>query len=349
MTWTIQLMAWYKIHKRSFPWRKSRDPYRIWLSEIIMQQTRVAQGTPYYQSFIENYPTIEDLAAADEEHVLKLWQGLGYYSRARNLHHTAQVIVSEYDAVFPDTFKELLTLKGIGDYTASAISSICFDEPQAVVDGNVYRVLARYFGKETPIDASYALKEFKTLASELMGKESPGDFNQALMEFGALQCAPKNPSCDSCPFQIDCVAFNQNRIGELPLKKNKTKVTDRYFNYLVFVTPTGKTFLNQRTKKGIWQKLYEFPLVENSKLLSMDDLVNEPSLSKYTDLKKAQISKINEKPIKHKLSHQQLYITFWKIKTEQLFGTVIDQKNIHNYPVPIVLQNFIDDFYLLKT
>ena len=154
MTWTIQLMAWYKIHKRSFPWRKSRDPYKIWLSEIILQQTRIAQGIPYYQSFIENFPTVDALAAADEQQVLKLWQGLGYYSRARNLHHTAQAIVSDYDSVFPHIFSELLTLKGVGNYTASAISSICFDEPQAVVDGNVYRVLARYFGKDTPIDAS---------------------------------------------------------------------------------------------------------------------------------------------------------------------------------------------------
>lgn len=349
MTWTNQLMAWYKIHKRSFPWRKTRDPYRIWLSEIIMQQTRVAQGTPYYQSFIKNYPTIRELAAADEEQVLKLWQGLGYYSRARNLHHTAKVVVSDYNAIFPRTFKELCTLKGIGNYTASAISSICFDEPQAVVDGNVYRILARYFGKETPIDASYALKEFKALASELMGTESPGDFNQALMEFGALQCAPKNPSCDSCPFQIDCVAFNQNRITELPFKKNKIKVTDRYFNYLVFETPHGKTFLNQRTAQGIWQKLFEFPLIESPHLLTFEELIRDPNLSKYTDMKVARLLKINEKPIKHKLSHQQLYITFWKISSDRLFGDVIDEKEIHNFPVPIVLQKFIEKFYALKT
>ena len=165
MNWTTQLMAWYKINKRSFPWRQTTDPYRVWLSEVIMQQTRVAQGTPYYISFIENFPTIDHLAAAKEQQVLKLWQGLGYYSRARNLHYTAKVIVSEYDSVFPKTFKELLTLKGIGDYTASAISSICFNEPQAVIDGNVYRVLSRYFGKDTPIDASHALKEFKILAT----------------------------------------------------------------------------------------------------------------------------------------------------------------------------------------
>ena len=349
MTWTIQLMAWYKIHKRSFPWRKSRDPYKIWLSEIILQQTRIAQGTPYYQSFIKNFPTVEALAAADEQQVLKLWQGLGYYSRARNLHHTAKAIVSDYNAVFPKTFTELCTLKGVGNYTASAISSICFDEPQAVVDGNVYRILARYFGKDTPIDASYALKEFKALASELMGTESPGDFNQALMEFGALQCVPKNPLCDNCPFQKDCVAFNQNRIGQLPFKKNKIKVTDRYFNYLVFVTPDAKTFLSQRTAKGIWQHLYEFPLVESTQLLTFEELAKDPILFKYTDMKAAVLSKINEKPIKHKLSHQQLYITFWKINTEQLLGVVIDENKIHNYPVPIVLHKFIENFYTLKT
>ncbi|MDC1081006.1 A/G-specific adenine glycosylase [Flavobacteriaceae bacterium] len=346
MNWTTQLMAWYKINKRSFPWRQTTDPYRVWLSEVIMQQTRVAQGTPYYTSFIENFPTIDHLAAAKEQQVLKLWQGLGYYSRARNLHYTAKVIVSEYDSVFPKTFKELLTLKGIGDYTASAISSICFNEPQAVIDGNVYRVLSRYFGKDTPIDASHALKEFKILATELMGGESPGEFNQALMEFGALQCTPKNPVCNTCIFQNECTAFNQNLVGKLPLKKNKIKVTNRYFNYLVFETPNKKTILQQRTTKGIWQNLYEFPLVESLNVLSIDEIYEAPLISKYKKIKDTSVFKINETPIRHKLSHQQLYITFWKVKTNTLLEEGMFQNEVHNYPVPRVLEKFIKIFYL---
>jgi A/G-specific adenine glycosylase len=346
MTWTNLLMAWYKTHKRSFPWRKTRDPYKIWLSEIILQQTRIAQGTPYYKAFVKAFPTVNELAAADEEAVLKLWQGLGYYSRARNLHHTAKYIVSEFNSVFPDNFKELVTLKGVGDYTASAISSICFKEPQAVVDGNVYRLLSRYFGKDTPIDASYALKEFKSLASDLMGNEDPGDFNQALMEFGALQCVPKNPVCSNCPFQNDCIAFNQNLISQLPFKKGKIKVTSKYFNYLVFVNPKKETILTQRTAKGIWQQLYEFPLLESSGIIEETDIANDPLLLKYTNPEGIQIIKLNEKPIKHKLSHQQLYITFWKVKTKNILGPLILEKNIRNYPVPIVLGNFIENFYL---
>ena len=346
MNWTNQLMAWYKIHKRSFPWRQTTDPYSIWLSEVILQQTRVSQGTPYYNSFIESFPTVDHLAAAEEQQVLKLWQGLGYYSRARNLHYTAKVIVSEYDSVFPKTFKELLTLKGIGDYTASAISSICFDEPQAVIDGNVYRVLSRYFGKDTPIDVSYALKEFKALATKLMGNESPGEFNQALMEFGALQCTPKNPVCNSCTFQNNCTAFNKNLVSKLPLKNNKIKVTDRYFNYLVFETPNKKTLLHQRTTKGIWQNLYEFPLVESLHVLNTNEISETPLISRYTKIKDTSVSKINEIPIIHKLSHQQLYITYWKVKTNTLLEEGMFENEVHNYPVPRVLEKFIKNFYL---
>ncbi|MBT3612637.1 MAG: A/G-specific adenine glycosylase, partial [Flavobacteriales bacterium] len=256
MNFSNKLIGWYQDNKRDLPWRNTVNPYHIWLSEIILQQTRVLQGTPCYLAFLKAFPTIEDLANAPEFKVLKMWQGLGYYSRARNLHQTAKYIVSEFNSVFPDNFKDLLTLKGVGDYTASAISSICFKESQAVVDGNVYRLLSRYFGKDTPIDASYALKEFKSLASDLMGNEDPGDFNQALMEFGALQCVPKNPVCSNCTFQNDCIAFNQNLISQLPFKKGKIKVTSKYFNYLVFVTPKKETILTQRTAKGIWQQLY---------------------------------------------------------------------------------------------
>ena len=239
-----------------------------------------------------------------------------------------------------------MTLKVIGDYTASAISSICFDEPQAVIDGNVYRVLSRYFGKDTPIDVSYALKEFKALATKLMGNESPGEFNQALMEFGALQCTPKNPVCNSCTFQNNCTAFNKNLVSKLPLKNNKIKVTDRYFNYLVFETPNKKTLLNQRTTKGIWQNLYEFPLVESLHVLNTNEISETPLVSRYTKIKDTSVSKINEIPIRHKLSHQQLYITYWKVKTNTLLEEGMFENEVHNYPVPRVLEKFIKNFYL---
>ena len=241
MNWTQLLLQWYGEKKRDFPWRKSKDPYRVWLSEIILQQTRVEQGLPYYQKFTKTFPTIHDLAKASEEQVLKLWQGLGYYSRARNMRTTAKWIVEENSANFPTTFKDLLELKGVGDYTASAISSICFDERQAVVDGNVYRFLSRCFGIETPIDSSPALKIFKTKAHQLMGKFPPGEFNQAMMEFGALHCTPKTPNCDTCPFQQSCIAFQQGSVSCFPIKTKKTKITQRFFNYLVVDFPFEKT------------------------------------------------------------------------------------------------------------
>ena len=223
MKWSETLLNWYYENKRELPWRKTDDPYHIWLSEIILQQTRVDQGLSYYKKFIQNYPTVFDLAAAKEDEVLKLWQGLGYYSRARNLHASAQWVVDKNKGVFPQTFKQLLLLKGVGDYTASAISSICFDEPQAVVDGNVYRFLSRCFGISTPVDSSTAHKEFKTVATRLMEGFSPGDFNQAVMEFGAVQCTPKKAHCSVCPFSSECRAFQEERVYEFPIKKNAQK------------------------------------------------------------------------------------------------------------------------------
>ena len=214
MLFSDKILAWYQLNKRDLPWRNTSDPYKIWLSEIMLQQTRVAQGTPYYLKFIEAFPTVEDMALASEERILKLWQGLGYYSRARNLHATAKMVVENYGGKFPDTYKELLKLKGVGDYTASAIASICFNERQAVVDGNVYRVLARYFGIDKPINSSEGVKYFKALAEELLHGSNVRDYNQGIMEFGAIQCKPKNPYCPICTFKDSCLAFNKNRIDE---------------------------------------------------------------------------------------------------------------------------------------
>ena len=233
MIFSNRLVTWYLQNKRDLPWRQSINPYTVWLSEIILQQTRVDQGTAYFFKFIEQFPTVYNLANASEEEVLKLWQGLGYYSRARNLHSAANYIVNELNGKFPTTYSEILKLKGVGDYTASAIASICFNEPTAVVDGNVYRVLARYFGISTPINSTSGIKEFKKLAQELIVEDIPGTFNQAIMEFGACMCKPQNPDCFNCPLNDSCVALSNNTIAQLPVKINKTKVRKRYFNYLV--------------------------------------------------------------------------------------------------------------------
>ncbi len=259
------ILSWYRKNKRNLPWRDTLDPYKIWLSEIILQQTRVAQGTPYYEKFLENFPTIERLANATETEVLKLWQGLGYYSRARNLHTTSKIVVENHGGEFPSTYNNLLELKGIGDYTASAIASICFDEPRAVVDGNVYRVLARYFGIDTPINSTKGIKYFKELAQSVMDADQIRDYNQGIMEFGALQCVPKSPDCSVCPLKNSCVALQRNSIESLPVKVGKTKVRKRYFNYLVVLDGAGKTGEGQVIHKLSHQHLYtKFWVVETS-------------------------------------------------------------------------------------
>ena len=223
MKWSETLLKWYFENKRDFLWRRTKDPYKIWLSEIILQQTRTSQGLPYYKKFIKEYPTIKDLALSSELKVLKLWQGLGYYSRARNLHSTAKYILNKYDGKFPNSHKEILSLKGVGDYTASAIASICFDLPHAAVDGNVYRFLSRYFGITTPVGSMIGFKEFKEKATSLMDKSQPGNYNQALIEFGALQCKPRKPDCSKCPFNQDCFALNYDKINILPVKRKVKK------------------------------------------------------------------------------------------------------------------------------
>ncbi len=336
-----KLIAWYQNNKRELPWRTRKDPYAIWLSEIILQQTRIDQGMSYYESFITTYPTVFDLAAAKEEEVLKLWQGLGYYSRARNLHHTAIHIVENHNGIFPNTHNELLKLKGIGDYTASAISSICFDETQAVVDGNVYRVLSRVFGIKTPINSSAGAKEFKKLAQTLIDKNHPGEFNQALMEFGSTHCKPQNPFCGECIFNSECIAFNNGLVNELPVKTSKTKVRNRYFNYLVLLSEDEKTLLEKRTGNGIWRNLYQFPLLEKEQNATID--IQEVS-NFITGVEIASLTLYNEKPVVHKLSHQHLHIQFWIVNTRSKMEEGIPISEINTYPVPIVIHNFIVGF-----
>lgn len=340
-----KLITWYLENKRTLPWRQTKNPYYIWLSEIILQQTRVAQGTPYYLNFIERYPTVANLAKATEEEVLKLWQGLGYYSRARNLHFTAKYIANELNGVFPKTFSEIIQLKGIGDYTASAIASICFNEATAVVDGNVYRVLSRYYGIETPINSTEGIKEFKKLAQKLIDPSQPGTFNQAIMEFGARHCTPQNPQCMFCIFAQTCEANTKGRTKKLPVKLKKIKIKKRFFNFLVVLSTNNKTILQQRTQKGIWQSLYEFPLVETSNEVSLDQLKEE---AQYTavlqNLNIASVSIFNEKNIVHKLSHQHLYTKFWIVLVNEPIKDGVPISKIRDYPVPILIDNFINAF-----
>jgi A/G-specific adenine glycosylase len=263
-TFATNLLAWYDQNKRDLPWRGIQNPYFIWISEVILQQTRVNQGMPYYLRFVEKYPTVADMAAATEKDVLRLWQGLGYYSRARNMLHTAQIIVNEHDGKFPDNYKALKKLKGIGDYTASAIASFAFNEKVATVDGNVFRVLARIFGVEEDIASLKGKKTFAALAKTLLPDEQTANYNQAVMEFGALYCKPASPDCPNCIFKADCVAANSNKQDILPIKAKKNVVKKRYFHYLVFEYEK-KLLLKERGEGDIWQGLYDFVLVERTK------------------------------------------------------------------------------------
>ena len=343
MSFSRIILEWYNVHKRPLPWRKTRDPYLIWLSEIMLQQTRVAQGIPYFLTFVERFPTVQDLASAKEEEVLKLWQGLGYYSRARNLHATAKTITEEYNGKFPDTYQELIKLKGVGDYTASAIASICFDRPEAVVDGNVYRVLARYFGVELPINSGPGVSYFKKLAKREMDVHNSKDYNQGIMEFGALQCTPQKPLCHSCPLSDSCVALATGAIGSLPVKVKKNKVRKRYFNYLVVVDENNSTLLQQRRGQGIWENLYEFPLLETKKEIQATEV--EKRLTEVVGVAEpSQLYLYNEKQLVHKLSHQHLYTRFWIVRAEDNLKDGIKFDDLHKYPVPVLIADFINAF-----
>lgn len=343
MDFSKTLIQWYLQNDRDLPWRKTKNPYFIWLSEIILQQTRVAQGMPYYLTFVEEFPTVFDLANASETKVLKLWQGLGYYSRARNLHFAAKQVVHDFGGNFPSTYKELIQLKGVGDYTASAISSICFNEANAVVDGNVYRVLARYFNIHTAINSTDGIKEFKALAQELMDATQPGTFNQAIMEFGALHCKPQNPLCDSCPFSNSCLALKHKTAKTLPFKEKKLKVKKRFFNYLVLKDEQGETIMTERTGKGIWQGLFEFPLVESDGLIDEKKLLTSEAFMQWFS-PKARVTLFNEKAIIHKLSHQHLYTRFWVVEDVEVGKNTLPWDEIEKYPVPILISNFIRSF-----
>ena len=321
-------------------WRGLSDPYKVWLSEIILQQTRVVQGAAYYEKFIKKYPCIFDLAAASEQEVLKIWQGLGYYSRARNLHSTARYIVRFYNGVFPKTYKELVALKGIGDYTASAIGSICYNLPCAVVDGNVYRVLSRYFGIRTPINSPAGMKQFKKLAQENLYKKDSGKYNQAIMEFGALHCTAQKPKCTCCPLRKKCVAYKKNTVAQLPVKIKKIKIKERYFNFLVFQDKMQNTFL-EKCSNDIWRGLYQFPLVETEAVAFEKQIKIHPLLSDTSP--KMQL--YNDKIWLHKLTHQHLHIRFWIINAAATKIQLLSQKQLAALPVPVPIAKFIEQYF----
>ncbi|MFK7059007.1 A/G-specific adenine glycosylase [Flavobacterium oreochromis] len=339
MNFSDTIIAWYQQHKRDLPWRKTTDPYLIWLSEIILQQTRVSQGLPYYKAFTKQYPKIQDLAEAEEQDVLKLWQGLGYYSRARNLHSTAKHLTEHNNGIFPNNYKDLQKLKGIGEYTAAAIASFSFNECVPVIDGNVYRVIARYFGLDLDISLPKTKKTFFQLASEVINPNEPAQFNQAIMEFGALQCVPQNPTCTICPLQNSCYALSTNKIGNLPVKTKKTKITNRYFHYLLVIDQNQKALYQQRTTKGIWQNLYELPLIETFKKEKTDEIKNR-ILESYTNIKS--ILLLEHEQTNHKLSHQNLDINFWIIKIDHEHETGLAYKELKELPTPIVIHNFLE-------
>lgn len=344
MNFSSTLINWYSIYKRDLPWRNTKNPYFIWLSEIILQQTQIKQGLPYYEAFIKQYPTIFDLAIANESEILKLWQGLGYYSRARNLHYTAKTIVENFNGDFPKSYLELIKLKGVGDYTASAIASICYNEATAVVDGNVYRVLARYYGIKTPINTTDGIKEFKALATQLIDKKNPAEYNQAIMEFGARQCKPKNPDCNSCPLNSSCDALQNNWVDILPIKLKKGSVSKKYFNFLVIISSDKKTIFKKRTGNGIWKNLHQFPLVETEAPLENDHFKKHPKIKSILNGTPYEYSLYNQIDILHKLSHQHLYTKFWIIEVKSLPEEGIFISEIQKFPTPVLISNFINEF-----
>jgi A/G-specific adenine glycosylase len=347
------LLAWYQEHQRYFPWRTTKDPYKIWLSEIILQQTRVMQGLPYYERFIAQYPSLIALANATEQEILRLWQGLGYYSRARNLHHCAQTIVEKYGGVFPTSYTELLTLKGIGPYTAAAIAAVSFKEVVAAVDGNVYRVLARIFGLTHDIGTSQGRKAMHQLATILVDPLQPDTYSQAIMDFGALQCTPTLPLCATCVFQSYCIAFHTDRQQILPIKTNKINKRERYFDYLI-LQHKDALYMKKRIKGDIWQGMYDFYLLENKHRLSLDQ-INDPLLL-LTQKHHLPITTF-ENEARHLLTHQKLFVKFHQITVTLDFlqeGAFLFRlfslqpfkiREVETLPKPILIQNFLQEFF----
>ena len=326
----IQIEHWYNQHKRALPWRQTTNPYYIWLSEIILQQTRVEQGRAYYERFVQTFPTVQDLASASEEAVLLLWQGLGYYSRARNLHKAAQQIAAM--GGFPSDYKTILSLPGVGPYTAAAIASFAFGQPYAVLDGNVFRVLSRYFGIDTPIDSTEGKKEFRALADEMLDKKRPSLYNQAIMDFGAMLCKPIGADCGSCPLRDGCMAYEQNKVQSLPVKGKKIEQRTRYFSYVYLCTDKGEVQICRRSGNDIWRGLYQFPLVESEEEMSLSALLQKFPQGQWTLLRQGFV---------HQLTHQRLVVNFYRlqlpVKDTSLAGIWVKESELQNYAMPQLL------------
>lgn len=353
MNFSRTLIDWYGANHRDLPWRRTTDPYKIWVSEIILQQTRVEQGINYYRRFVSDFPGITALASAPEDEVLKVWQGLGYYSRARNMMEAARQMVQDHNASFPDDFESIRKLKGIGDYTAAAVASIAFDLPYPVVDGNVYRLISRYKGIIHPVGSVRGKKEVTRIAGELMDENQPGIFNQAMMEFGAVFCKPQGPRCHECPFKKDCHAFNEGMTASLPVRKETVTVRKRFFHY--FIVISGKPgqerfFIRKRPGGDIWEKLYDFPLIEKNRLLSFQGITKSQEWKELAGDAPFKLLMESE-PVRHILSHRELIVRFFLLRSPagHLEGSFkVSRVELDRYPVPRLIDRFIRSGQLEK-
>lgn len=346
---TEKLLEWNReTNTRNMPWKGEKNPYRIWLSEIILQQTRVEQGWPYYERFIQHYPTVDKLAAAPEEEVFRLWQGLGYYARCKNMLAAAREITNTYLGKFPDQYEQIKSLKGIGPYTAAAIASFAFNLPYAVLDGNVFRVLSRYFGIETPIDSSTGKKQFDTLAQELLPEGASAEYNQSIMDFGAVVCKPQQPLCEDCPLRKKCVALQQQLVPLLPIKTKKLQIKKRYFNYLL-VNYQEQVFIRKRTDSDIWQNLHEFLLIETTAPSDITEIQASETFRDYFRNTGVEIERVSP-PFKQQLTHQTIHSQFISITVKKppvLPGFMLVPRNsLNNYAFPKTITTFLESNHL---
>ena len=343
---SIKIIQWYGMNKRDLPWRHTIDPYRIWVSEIILQQTRVEQGLAYYQRFVERFPDIESLSNAEEEEVIKIWQGLGYYSRARNMHRSARTIHHDNQARFPASYAEIKRMHGVGDYSASAIASIVYGEPCPVIDGNVLRVIARFTGIKEAVNTTAGKKKVKEILTGLIDPVQPGEFNQAIMELGALVCKPKQPLCPGCPIRQNCYAYGNKLTTELPYLNKQKPSRSRFFHYLVIMSREGHQkylWMNKRTGNDIWKNLYDFPLVETETELSRDDITSSDQFGKIMGTNEYIISSVTE-TVRHILTHRDLRVKFILLAAENYFHPdylKVREIDLQKYPVPKLIENFL--------
>ena len=351
---TSKLLKWFETEQRDLPWKQTKDPYFIWISEIILQQTRVEQGLPYYEKFIKRFPTIQSLAKAREDQVLKMWEGLGYYTRARNIHHTAKYVTTHLKGTFPSTYKDVLALKGVGPYTAAAIMSFAFNEPYAVVDGNVLRVVSRYLASYIPVDTTEGYHLVQNWLNDCIPLLQPGDFNQAIMNLGATICTPTKPNCSHCPVRERCRAYKEGSFGDLPVKIKKITKRNRYFHYFLFQDDSEQFLIQKRIGKDIWKGLYELPMVETEAetpqgMKNMAPLLKKFGIRQKLLLDFREIYHIN----KHLLTHQTIYAKYYLVRLQTLNNVIlsdecyfVNRNNISNFAFPKLIKSFIDNYLI---